>query len=152
MARESVSFGYFVRALQSMNRRVVVEPMGNALGAMVYLRLPMHPDSNPATGLWEILAVPSPKHFKPMPKYDIEHHGKWVRGWGTFFRAVKKMKDPMGRLIFNPKDVERLFIKPYRLFDSRGFKAALNEKNESPEAKINRKLRLNFKSLHKAGV
>ena len=140
MARGAVSFGYFVRALKCMNKLVHCEPQ-QSRGTMVYLKLPRHPESNPATGLWEILAVPSPHIFKEMPKHDMVHDGKWVRGWGTFFKAVRTMKDPMGRVLFPKSLVEKLFSDPYDKFNSRQFKRDLNESNRPREARINDHLR-----------
>lgn len=142
MGDGAVSFGYFRRALKALNPRVVLEIESQThRGCMVYLRYPKHPDSNPITGLWEVLAVPSPIFFKTLPKHDVELNGKWVRGWSTFFKAVRKMRGPDGRIIFDPKKVKGLFIKPYDLFDSQKFKADLAEQNLSPEARINRALR-----------
>lgn len=150
----AVSWGYFGRALKSMNPKVVLDPPRNPnqLGAMVYLRLPRHPESDPVTGLWEVLAVPAPRYFRQMPKHDVEHGGKWVRGWGTFFKSVRKMRDPFGRVIFDPKRVKALFPGVYDRFNSRQFKQDLNERNEAPEAKINRKLRKSFKQYLKSGA
>jgi hypothetical protein len=142
MADGTVSFNYFRRALKALNPLVHLEVESQThRGCMVYLRIPRHPESNPVTGLWEVLAVPSPIYYKRMPKHDVELNGKWVRGWSTFFKAVKKMRDPNGRIIFNPTKVKALFNKPYDNFDSRKFKADLAEANLSPEARNYKKLR-----------
>ncbi len=145
----AVSFAYFRRALKALNSRVVipVNSMSTSRGVMVYLNIPNHPDSDPVSGLWEVLAVPSPLYYKKIPKHDKEFLDpltgtrKWVRGWGTFFRAVKNMRDPWKRRIFSPGRVKALFEKPYDNFDSQKFKRDLNERNETPEDRINRKLR-----------
>ena len=139
MGRGTVSFSYFRRALIAMNPRIQLEvdEKSKHRGVMVYLKMPQHPESNPVNGLWEILAVPSPKYFRIMPKHDTEHDGKWVRGWSTFFRACRKMKEPSGRLIFDPKRVRAFFKEPYNdKFKSVEYRNALNAKNEAPESKL----------------
>ena len=148
-ADSAIPFGTFVRKLKDLNPKIVV-PLNEGhskRGVMVYLRLPRHPDSHPLTGLWEILALPAPWFYPMTPKHDTERRsldgsGKWVRGWGTFLKAVKRMKDPStGRLIFDPKRVKGLFPRPYDGFNSQQFKAELNERNLSPEARNYKKLR-----------
>lgn len=140
----SVRWGYFRRALKAMNPKIVLEPPRNPEnpGAMVYLRIPRHPESDPLTGLWEVLAVPSPCVFKTIPKYDTEHNGKWVRGWATFFKSVRQITNPLtGKPVFNEKLVKYYFPGVFDRFSTKAFKAELREKNKTREEKINDKLR-----------
>ena len=145
----AVSFAYFKRALKAINPNVILHWDSGSLhrGVMVYLHLPNHPDSNPVNGLWEVLAVPSPLYFKHMPKHDVEWKdpisgvGKWVRGWSTFFKDAKKLRDPFGRKIFSPGKVAAWFDKPYDKFDSGAFKRDLNRKNRSGSEKMAERMR-----------
>lgn len=146
----SVGFSTFVRKLKAINPKVVVPwPKATSLapGTMVCLSFPSHPDSDPVTGLWEVLAIPSPNFFPWIPKHDTSWiepasgKAKWVRGWTTFFKATRKMKDPWGRPIFPEKAVRAAFQDPYDRFSSKEFKADLREQNKTEEEKINDKLR-----------
>lgn len=136
MSDGAVSFAYFKRALKALNPRFVVKanPAATHRGVMVYLYIPNHPESDPETGLWEVLAVPSPNFYPKMPKHDTVHSGlvgsgKWVRGWSTFFKAVVKMRDPWGRKIVSAEKVKAWFDKPFDKFNSREFQAEVRERN-----------------------
>ena len=52
------------------NPDVILLPSRTTKGAMVYLRLPGHPDSD-HRGLWEIMALPSPTFFERCPAEDL---------------------------------------------------------------------------------
>ncbi len=140
----AVSFSYFKRALKALNPRLTVNFDSGSLhrGVMVYLRIPKHPDSDPITGLWEVLAVPSPLYYRHMPKHDVEWiepgtgKGKWVRGWSTFFKDAKRLRDPWGRKIFSADKVKAWFDRPYDKFDSGKYKRDLNERNRSGAEKM----------------
>jgi len=71
----TVTFAYFYRALKAMNSRFVIRVSESTMnrGTMVYLDLPRHPESDPETGLWEVIAVPSPIFYKHMPKHDTSY-------------------------------------------------------------------------------
>jgi hypothetical protein len=146
----SIGFSTFVRKLKAINPKVVVPwPSATSVapGTMVYLNLPRHPDSDPVTGLWEVLAIPSPNFFPWIPKHDTSWlepasgKAKWVRGWVTFLRSVRKMKDPWGRPVFSEKAIVATFGRLDDSFSSKEFKAELRESNKTAEEKINDKLR-----------
>ncbi len=132
MGDGAVPFSKFVRLLKVMNPKIVCDipsPKSRHRGVMVYLRAPKHPDSDPETGLWEVLAVPSPIYLPMTPKHDPTYKGldgseKWVRGWDTFFKAVCKMEDPTtGLPIFSKSRVKGLFPGAFDNFNSRAFQA-----------------------------
>lgn len=131
----TVTFAYFYRALKAMNPRIVIKVDTRTInrGTMVYLDV-NHPDSDPVTGLWELIAVPSPIFYKHMPKRDTSYvlngSEKWVRGWSTFFKAVCKMKDPNGRKILSRDKVKAWFDRPFDKFNSREFQAQVRERRE----------------------
>lgn len=132
----TVTFAYFYRALRAMNSHMVicVDESTMHRGTMVYLDV-NHPDSNPVTGLWELIAVPSPVFYKHMPKHDTSYveNGveKWVRGWSTFFKAVCKMRDPHGRKILSRDKVKAWFDRPFDKFNSREFQAQVRWRREA---------------------
>ncbi len=102
---------------------------------MVYLEIPNHPDSDPVTGLWEVLAVPSPIFYPKMPKHDTEYTDingsiKWVRGWSTFFKAVCKQRDPWGRKILSKDKVKAWFDRPFDKFNSKEYQAELRYRRD----------------------
>lgn len=150
----SIGFSTFVRKLKAINPKVVVPwPRATSVapGTMVCLSFPRHPDSDPITGLWEVLAIPSPNFFPWIPKHDtswvdpVSGKAKWVRGWVTFLRSVRTMKDPWGRPIFPEKALKAAFGRLDDGFSSKEFKAGLKEQNKTAEEKINDKLR--YKSV-----
>lgn len=143
-----VRFSDLKRALKAMHPHVVIKnDLSLHRGTMVYLSFPRHPDSDPVTGLWEVLAIPSPIFFDLIPKHDVEWkdpitgQGKWVRGWSTFFKSVRRMKDPTGQYIFPPSKVRRWFNDAYDRFSSNKFKADLNERNTPETLKLARMMR-----------
>jgi hypothetical protein len=130
-----------------LNPRIVwnaIEKRG--LGAMVYLQLNKHPDADPATGLWEIAALPNPLWFPVTPCLDTtlvnpetnkEH---WVRGYASFFKGISRLKDPAtGRYIFDRSAVKSLNIGAYRSFNSAKFRADMRERNKSDVERWNDK-------------
>ncbi len=134
MGDGAVPFSKFVRLLKVLNPKIVCDipsPKSRHRGVMVYLRIPKHPDSDPETGLWEVLAVPSPIYFPMTPRLDTTYKGldgseKWVRGYSTFFKAVCKMEDPSkgkGEFIFKRGAVASLFPGAFDKFNSRAFQA-----------------------------
>lgn len=132
----AVSFSYFYRALRSMNRNLVIKVDETTVthGTMVYLDI-NHPDCDPVTGLWELIAVPSPLFYPKMPKHDTEFVDakgsyKWVRGWSTFFKAVCKMRDPNGKKILSADKVRAWFDRPFDKFNSREYQAQVRYKRE----------------------
>ena len=133
----AVSFAYFKRALKALNGRFVIDLSKTTAnrGVMVYLNIPSHPDSDPETGLWEVLAVPSPIFYPKMPKHDTEWVDakgvvKWVRGWGTFIKAICKMKDPWGRKIASKDKAKAWFEKPFDKFNSRAYIADIAKRRD----------------------
>jgi hypothetical protein len=79
--------------------------------------LPKHPDSDPKTGLYEILAVPSPRYFSRFPQFDFEAihlkgedgKSKWQRGYSSFFKALCRMRNPMtGGRFLNRRKAEAI--------------------------------------------
>lgn len=140
MSDGAVPFSKFVRLLKVMNPKIVCDipaPSHRHRGVMVYLRVPKHPESDPETGLWEVLAVPSPVYFPMTPKYDTVYKGldgseKWVRGWDTFFKATCKMQDPtsaFSKPIFDYKIVRQLFPGSFSKFNSRKFQSEVRERS-----------------------
>jgi len=132
----AVSFSYFYRALRSMNRNLYIKVNEQTVtrGTMVYLDI-NHPDCDPVTGLWEVIAVPSPVFYPKMPKHDtefVDERGavKWVRGWSTFFKAVCKMTDPNGKKILSKDKVKAWFDRPFDKFNSREYQAQVRYKRE----------------------
>lgn len=81
---------YIQQALKT-NSKCRFGPSISTLGAMVYLELPQHPDSD-KNGFWEVLALPSPTFFEKCPSADLLYEGKVIRGYVEFFRLACKMR------------------------------------------------------------
>lgn len=130
-----------------MDRRIRWNVDGSkGLGSMVYLYLPTHPDSDPKTGLWEIMALPNPLYFPATPQMDEmkfdagSRQWKYVRGYATFFKALLRFKNPLtGQPIFPKSKVEALNIGAYKKFNTKSILAEINELNKSEEAKWHEK-------------
>lgn len=114
----SISWTVFTKAIKAGNPRAVLLPSKTTQGAMVYLHLPKHPDSD-HRGLWEIMAVPSPTFYKMCPYEDfIADNGKRARGYSQFFRSAKRMRyrfdDGVSYPVFDASRVKKVLPNAYR--------------------------------------
>lgn len=149
MAR-TIHWDTFRKALKAGRSNVVYNPNGDKAGAMVYLWLPRHPDSD-RRGLWEIMSAPSRTRFERCPIQDVEIDGKWVRGASTFFKNCRKLRDPNGKMLFNWKKVLAVFPDAKTLFNSKAYKEMVRLKNMDQDAKDYEKTKGVFKPIEGNG-
>lgn len=122
------------------NSKAVLLPSKTTKGAMAYLYIPSHPDSD-KRGLWELGAVASPTFFKYLPQKDvIDADGDWVRGYGSFFRRLSRARDPRGRMVFYKKDIKALIPNAYQHWKGKDFKAQWLADRVTPEEKLDKKI------------
>lgn len=131
------------------NSDVILLPSRTTKGAMVYLKLPGHPDSD-HRGLWEILALPSPTFFERCPAEDFvdmseathdSPKGKLIPGYMRFFKRAIKIKHPVtGTKIFNASKLKEHIPDIFRGWQHGKFKKDFQEGNLSEEAKFQKKI------------
>lgn len=136
------------KALET-NSDVILLPSRTTKGAMVYLKLPGHEDSD-HRGLWEILALPSPTFFERCPAEDFvdtseatreSPKGKLIPGYIRFFKRAVVMKHPVtGSRIFNASKVKRYIPDALKGWQHAKFKQDFLEGNLSEEAKFQKKI------------
>lgn len=111
-AGRTISWHTFSKALAT-NPRLRLLPSKTTKGAMVYCYAPNNPESD-ERGLWEIMAVPSPTFFKRFPFKDfVDEDGAWIRGYNSFFKRCLKMRDALGKHVFNPVNIKALIPDAY---------------------------------------
>jgi hypothetical protein len=135
-----LSWSRFNRILRYLNPKLVLLPSATTRSAMVYLRLPKHPDSD-HRGLWEVGAVPSPTFFTfGFPQFDfVDYTGKMSRGYTTFFQRILKSRMPDGRPIYTKSSLKRVLPQALEKRSSKELKKKTDEANETDEYKMYKK-------------
>lgn len=143
-------WGIFKQALKDANPRLCVRPKDGALGAMIYLRRPGSEDVLPGTDLEEVLAVASPSFFTTgCPVQDVavrfgEHPTvapgkvKWVRGAGSVFRRMAKMREG-GRPLMDARRMRQLYPTLFHRVNANKFKQEILAPNAEPEGDLRKK-------------
>jgi hypothetical protein len=108
---------------------------------MVYVELPLHPDSDEC-GLWEIQSIVSPRYSDRCPRDGMLIRGVICRGYREFFRRACKVRLPTGRMAFDVEVVRKKL--PDALKVTKGDMKRLREKHDrermTDEARIAQKV------------
>lgn len=144
----SVAWKTIEKALKT-NSDVILLPSRTTKGAMVYLRLPGHEESD-HRGLWELLALPSPTFYERCPAEDFvdptaatveSPKGQLIPGYMRFFKRVVAMKHPVtGQRIFKGSEIKRIIPGAFRGWQHGKFKADFKDGNLSDMAKFQQKI------------
>lgn len=145
-----ISWQLLRKALRDANPKLYLGDGCGGFGSMIYLRRPGSEDCVPGTDLEEVMAIASPSFFRSgCPVDDValsygDHPaiqlGKkaWVRGAGTVFRRLAKMRVD-GRALIDAWKVRRLYPRLFRRVDSAKFKRDTLSVNAEPETEIKKK-------------
>lgn len=150
-AGRTISWVDFKRALDT-NPRLRLLPSKTSKGAMVYCYAPNNPESD-ERGLWEVMAVPSPTFFKRFPFKDfIDDDGAWLRGYNTFFKLCLRMRDSLGKRVFNPEKIKKIIPDAYNNWrGSRAVKDKYLDSKLTAEQKLALRLRAASKPIQGSG-